>query len=230
MTRALGWEGCGNVRDLGGLRLRCGGLTRTGVIVRCDSLTRLTGAGREQALAYGVRRAVDLRAADEKAAGERWPDGVQVVVNPILPGSPDDPLWPQFGAIFDAAPDPEHGLHDVYVAFLERWPREFAAAVAAAAEPAPGCVAVHCNAGRDRAGLVSALLLDAIGVERDDIAQDFALTPAIDGHPGATAWVMRRVLATLDRTAGGSRGYLRAAGVELPRAAGHRLAVPLSGA
>ena len=76
-------------------------------------------------------------------------------------------------------------------------------------------MAVHCNAGRDRAGLVSALLLDAIGVERDEIAADFALSPPIEGHPGASAWVMREVLAALDRDAGGSRGYLAAAGVDL---------------
>jgi len=212
-SRALVWEGCGNARDLGGLRLRAGGRTRSGVVVRCDALTRLSAAGRDQVHAYGVRRAVDLRADDEKAAGERWPDGVDVVANPILPGGPDDPLWPEFGAIFDAAADAEHGLRDVYVAFLERWPGEFAQAVAAIVEPLDGCVAVHCNAGRDRAGLVSALLLDAIGVERAEIAADFALTPPIDGHPGASGWVMLQVLEALDRTAGGSRGYLGAAGV-----------------
>lgn len=212
--RALAWDGCGNARDLGGLRLRSGGVTRSRVVARSDSLTRLAPAGRDQALAHGVTRAVDLRADNEKLAGESWPDGVEVIANPILPGSPEDPLWREFGAIFDAAPDPEHGLRDVYLAFLERWPGEFAAA-AAVAEPGEGCVAVHCNAGRDRAGLVSALLLDAIGVERDEIAADFALSPPIEGHPGASAWVMREVLAALDRDAGGSRGYLAAAGVDL---------------
>lgn len=212
--RALAWDGCGNVRDLGGLRLRAGGRTRPGVVVRADSLTRLTPAGRDQALAFGVSRAIDLRAGDEKTPGERWPDGVRVVTNPILPGSPDDPLWPEFGAIFDAAPDAEHGLRDVYLAFLERWPREFAAAVAAMAGPRDGAVVVHCNAGRDRAGLVSALLLDALGVDRGEIAADFAASPPIEGHPGASAWVMLEVLAALDRTAGGSREYLAAAGLD----------------
>lgn len=222
--RALAWDGCVNVRDLGGLRLRSGGVTRSGVVVRSDSLTRLAPAGRDRALAHGVNRAVDLRADDEKAHGERWPDGVEVIAHPILPGSPDDPLWPEFGAIFVAAPDPEHGLRDVYLAFLDRWPGEFAAAVAEAAAPGEGCVAVHCNAGRDRAGLVCALLLDAIGVERDDIVADFALSPAIDGHPGASAWVMQEVLEALDRTAGGGNGYLAAAGVDLAALRTMRLA------
>jgi protein-tyrosine phosphatase len=213
--RALAWDGCSNVRDLGGLRLRTGGRTRPGVVVRSDSLTRLTPAGRAQALAYGVTRVIDLRADDEKGQGDRWPDGVWVVANPILPGSPDDPLWPEFAAIFDATPDAEHGLRDVYLAFLHRWPREFASAVAATARAGDGAVVVHCNAGRDRAGLVSALLLDAVGVDRGAIAADFASTPPIEGHPGASAWVMLEVLEALDRSTGGSRGYLVAAGLDL---------------
>jgi protein-tyrosine phosphatase len=213
--RALAWDGCRNVRDLGGLRLRDGGRTRPGGVVRSDSLTRLTPAGRDQALAFGVSSVIDLRAHDEKEPGERWPDGVQVVANPILPGSPDDPLWPEFGAIFTSAPDAEHGLRDVYLAFLERWPCEFASAVGAMAGRRDGAVVVHCNAGRDRAGLVSALLLDAVGVERGEIAADFASSPPIEGHPGASAWVMLEVLETLDRTAGGSREYLATAGLDL---------------
>jgi protein-tyrosine phosphatase len=184
------------------------------MVVRSDSLTRLTPAGRAQALAYGVTRVIDLRADDEKGRHDRWPDGVQVVANPILPGSPDDPLWPEFGAIFDSAPDPEHGLRDVYLAFLDRWPREFASGVGATVGAAEGAVVVHCNAGRDRAGLVSALLLDAIGVDRSGIAADFASTPPIEGHPGASAWVMLEVLEELDRSTGGSLGYLAAAGLD----------------
>ena len=98
--------------------------------------------------------------------------------------------------------------------------------MAAAAGASREAVVVHCNAGRDRAGLVCALLLDAIGVARDDIAADFALSPAIDGHPGASAWVMREVLAALDQAAGGSRGYLNAAGVSLTMLDATRLRRP----
>jgi protein tyrosine/serine phosphatase len=77
-----------------------------------------------------------------------------------------------------------------------------------------GAVVVHCNAGRDRAGLGSALLLDAVGVERGEIAADFASSPTIAGPPGASGWVMLEVLEALDRTARGSRGYLATAGLD----------------
>jgi hypothetical protein len=215
--RRLPWEGCLNVRDLGGLRLTEGGETRPGAVVRADSLSRLTAAGWESALGYGVRRIVDLRADDEQKDDGAWPGDVAMVRVPILPGSYDDPLWPEFVPIFEAAGDDERGLRDVYLAFLERWPESFAAAVGAIGEAGPGPIAVQCGAGRDRTGLVVALLLGAAGVEPDQIASDYAMTPPIDGAAGATPWVMNEVLGVLRERHGGCRGYLAAAGLSPER-------------
>jgi hypothetical protein len=181
--------------------------------VRADSLSRLTAAGWESARRFGVRRIVDLRADDELEDDGAWPRDVTVVRVPILPGSYADPLWPEFTAIFEAAGDDERGLRDVYLAFLDRWPESFAAAVAAIGEAGPGPIVVQCGAGRDRTGLVAALLLDAAGVEPRQIASDYGMTPPIDGAPGATASVMGEVLETLERTQGGSAGYVEAAGL-----------------
>ncbi|MCB0032783.1 MAG: tyrosine-protein phosphatase [Anaerolineales bacterium] len=63
----LEWEGCYNVRDLGGLPLQAGGVTKSGRIIRADLLGRLTEAGKAAALAYGVRTVMDLRPPDEAA-------------------------------------------------------------------------------------------------------------------------------------------------------------------
>jgi hypothetical protein len=119
----------------------------------------------------------------------------------------------EFTAIFEAAGDDERGLRDVYLEFLDRWPESFAAAVAATGEAGPEPVVVQCSAGRDRTGLVTALLLDAAAVEPAEIAADYAMTPPIDGAPGATAWVMSEVLDALRERHGGGRGYLAAAGL-----------------
>jgi len=202
------------VRDLGGLPLDRGGETRWGSVVRADSLADLSPAGVDALRAYGVRRIVDLRTDDERDDGRAKLDGIDVARVPIPPGSPADPLWPELIAIFDAAPDAESGLRDFYLACLDRWPASFAAAIAAIAEAGPGVVAIHCVAGRDRTGLVAALLLDAAGVTRTAIAGDYALTPHMEGHPDATARVMTEVLAALDRTRGGTPGYLLAAGLQ----------------
>lgn len=63
-----------------------------------------------------------------------------------------------------------------YGGHLERFPERHAAVVAAVARAAPGGVAIHCSAGRDRTGLVSMLLLALVGVPAELIAQDYVLS------------------------------------------------------
>jgi protein-tyrosine phosphatase len=162
---------------------------------------------------HGVRRVVDLR-TDEEAAGELALPGVGLVRVPIRPSGPDDPLWPELSAAYDAAPDHEHGLRDFLLDGLARWPEAYAQAVGAIGAAGEGTVVVQCAAGRDRTGVVCALLLDAAGVERPAIAADYALTPAMDGRPVPAAWVIEEVLRGLERAHGGTRRYLVAAGLE----------------
>src|SRR6185503_15618879 len=59
--RVLRWDGCVNVRDLGGLLLAGGGETAYRVVVRADSLPGLTESGRQALVDYGVSLVVNLR-------------------------------------------------------------------------------------------------------------------------------------------------------------------------
>jgi len=68
VTRALHWDGCANVRDLGGIPLEQGGETRRGVLTRADNIRRLTEAGWGAVAGHGVTRIVDLRLPEERAA------------------------------------------------------------------------------------------------------------------------------------------------------------------
>ncbi len=61
----LDWEGCFNVRDVGGLPTADGRATRFGILVRADSLARLTEAGCLAARDYGLATIVDLRSQRE---------------------------------------------------------------------------------------------------------------------------------------------------------------------
>ena len=108
-------------------------------------------------------------------------------------------------------------------------------AIAAIAEAEPGIV-LHCQAGRDRTGIVIATLLAAIGVPDEEIVADYvasddelieeyerfkAANPdrAADVDEGIAkrAWVMAQVLATLRDAFGGAAAYLRLAGVAAGR-------------
>lgn len=230
--RTLTWDGCLNVRDLGGHATEQGGETRFGEIVRADSVRQLSDEGWEALVAYGVRTIVDLRFHEELEADPPRELPVELVHVQLL-GEQDPEVAAELDAIGAAAAEPELGTRDVYLEFLERYRENFATAVAAVAR-ADGPVVVHCQGGKDRTGLVVALLLRVAGVPVDDIAADYALSadnlaPAIEEWIAAgetpeeqarrrrisvgTARVMREVLEELDRRYGGVEGYLRAAGV-----------------
>ena len=68
LDRQLDWDGCFNVRDMGGLPTISGARTRPGAAVRADSLNKLTDHGWAALLDHGVRTVIDLRNDFERAA------------------------------------------------------------------------------------------------------------------------------------------------------------------
>lgn len=228
----LDWDGCANVRDLGGHPTENGGTTRFGAVVRADSVRRLSEAGWAQLAEYGIATIVDLRFHDELEADPPFEVPVEVVHVPVLP-DPASSHWAEIQAISEAAPDGVASTTAVYLEILERFPHGFALAVSAVAGARDGGVLVHCMAGKDRTGIVSALLLRLAGVPVGDVAADYALSernlarfsgPWIAEAPderererrrrisGTPPQAMEAVLAELERR-GGAAGYLRDAGV-----------------
>ena len=168
--RHLDWEGCFNVRDLGGLCTTDGRETRWGRVVRADALDGLTAAGWSALSAHGVRTVIDLRNDDELGAdAASRPASVRTVHLP-LDGSDDREFWD----IWDSGP--QFGTPLYYGPHLERFPERSAAVLSAIARAEPGGVVFHCGGGRDRAGQVTMLLLGLVGVAAEDIASDYALS------------------------------------------------------
>jgi protein tyrosine/serine phosphatase len=232
--QTLSWDGCVNVRDLGGHPTQDGRTTRFGAVVRADSIRRLSDAGWAVLVDYGVSRIVDLRFHSELALDEPRDVDVEVVHVPLLPEQ-DDPEWGEIDAVGDAQPDALGATRAVYLEFLERRRPLFGEAIAAVADaPEDGAVVVHCFYGKDRTGLVVALLLRLAGVDLETIGADYALTgPNL--REVTAAWIaaaeddvererrtrmgktpaeaMVGVLEELERRYGSVEGYLRAAGV-----------------
>ncbi|MGW3039477.1 tyrosine-protein phosphatase [Kitasatospora sp. NPDC001159] len=117
-----------------------------------------------------IRTIVDLRdprethPADWAAAEEA---GIAVVAAPVNPAT--DALTACMATMATAA-----DLGEFYVLLAESAPEAVTAAVEAAARP--GAVLLHCAAGKDRTGLLTALLLDLLGVPADLIVADYART------------------------------------------------------
>jgi protein tyrosine/serine phosphatase len=234
--RDLDWEGCLNVRDLGGHPTRGGGETRYGAVVRADSVRQLTKAGWQAALDYGIRTVVDLRGDHELAADP--PDELPVAVlhAPFMEANEEDwrSVEAELQAILARSLEPAALTRSFYLTFLEHFSENAAAGVRAVARAAEGGVVVHCVGGKDRTGLLCAFLLDLAGVDRAEIAADYALSEA-RLRPRHEAWLesaeteaererihriavtppeaMLGVLEELERRYGGVEGYLRNAGL-----------------
>jgi protein-tyrosine phosphatase len=172
--RELAWEGLLNARDLGGHRTVDGGETKYGRIVRADSIRRLTDAGWQALLDYGVRTIIDLRTDAELEADP--PGELPLEVQHVSLFDEDPVVFMKVESVAEAAPDVATATRDVYLIFLESFKRNVAAAIRAVGRAPEGVVVVHCMGGKDRTGLVTAFLLHLGGVDTEEIAADYALS------------------------------------------------------
>lgn len=170
MGRAITWAGFFNARDLGGLPTMDGGRTTRSRIYRSATLDLVTPAGWDAAHAAGVRTVVSLLNDDEVPADEpssAYASACMTQVRVPLDAVEDTELWVHIRA------EGLDGTPLYFPPFLERHPERAAEAVRAVAHAAPGGVLLHCGAGRDRTGLVSALLLTLAGATREAIVADY---------------------------------------------------------
>ena len=235
-TRDLVWDGCLNVRDLGGLPTTDGGETRSGAVVRADSVRLLSDDGWRALVDYGIGLVIDLRGDHEREEDPPAELPVEVVHVPFMEAS--DEAWEEIAeeleAATTAAPDDAAATRDAYLIFLERFKDNVAASVRAVAHAPQGGVVIHCVGGKDRTGLLTALLLHVAGVDEATIARDYALSeerlrerhePWFEAAESeeelqrlrriaqTPAESMLGVFAELERRYGGVEEYLRATGV-----------------
>jgi protein-tyrosine phosphatase len=179
VDRSVAWGALWNARDLGGLPLAGGGMTRSGALFRSSHPDELDEDGWAAMLASGVRTIVDLRNPGEQGPAPHRPASIVVRRRPV-----EDLA----DAAFRERWRTHLGSPGYYSAAVERWPDLVTSAIAAIADAGPGAVLVHCFVGRDRTGQIVSALLDAAGVEREAVLDDYEL-----GARGVDAW-----LCTLD--------------------------------
>lgn len=169
-TRHLAWDACYNVRDTGGYATAGGRETVWGALLRADNLSRLTETGRRALLDYGVRTIVDLRSPFE------------LLIDPppfTADAGGDSPDYLNLEMISDAvavADETSQTLFDTYRLILDGCRAQIASILTTIARANEGGVLVYCHAGKDRTGLVVALLLSVAGVDAEIVAADYALS------------------------------------------------------
>jgi protein-tyrosine phosphatase len=233
-TRNVELDGVFNFRDLGGYPTQDGRSLRWRTLFRADGLGRLTVDDLETLRPIALKTVVDLRRAREIDERGRFPFESYPVAFHHLPVI--DTTWDRELARSEDLPATEF-LHRAYTAMLAEGAPRFAAAfrVLAGTDALPAVF--NCAAGKDRTGLLAALVLGALGVESADIVADYALTQAtierfiervrsespdaslIDAVPqvffAAEPAAMTRVLDDLERSHGSMRDFVRAIGVEV---------------
>lgn len=226
--RRLKWDACYNTRDLGGFRTVDGRSIRRQALVRSDNLSRLTAAGWQTLMAYGIRTVLDLRTTWERTF-ELSPflhhkdSPVQYLHVPFL--TDEHALgWPDTSSI-----------EEDYILMLQEAQDGVRSIVQALGQAEDGGVLFYCHSGKDRTGLIAALVLAVLGVPPDEVADDYAqsldcLRPLQDewlkNGPGERAEreeadlkftsrpeTMKIVLQHLEAEYGGVQGYMEKAGV-----------------
>ena len=184
-SEPLRLEGAPNFRDLGGLATVDGRFTRRGVVFRSSGLEELSS--RDVRLLIddiGLRTVIDLRSADDCEPAESLLDTPVRFINlPIVRNGSSTSLERPMAA------DGRVDVPRIYRMFMEmsiRAIREIISELTSGATPA----VFHCAAGKDRTGVVAAILLRAVGVTRDAVIADFMETePVLDD---IVAYLQRR--------------------------------------
>lgn len=172
--RLLSWTGCYNVRDLGGLVTRDGKVTRHGALVRSDLPVRLDNDGRAALHRHGVRTVIDLRFSIERDQAPN-PFESPALFDGEIAYRPVSLLGEDIESL-DAVLVGKATPAEQYSAELDYARSEVADIFRTIVEAAPGGVLIHCHAGKDRTGMVIALLLGLVGVPDEAIAEDYALS------------------------------------------------------
>lgn len=174
LERAISFTYVFNVRDLGGLPTVDGRTVRRGQVFRADGAHRLQGDDLTAARALGLRTVIDLRTDDEVARGafphEQYPVAWHHV--PVLRR-----MWSEDELV--AGGSAADFLRDRYLDMLVHGGDSVARAVELVAGDTPALF--HCAAGKDRTGVVAAVILGLLEVPHDEIAADYHASAAAMG-------------------------------------------------
>ena len=232
--RYLALDGAVNVRDLGGYTTQDGRCTRWGTFFRSGTMHALPQVSQDALASRGIRTIIDLRTSRELESHPNvFADSSRiryVHLNMIS----DEPLESSF--ITEMSGERADRTLTSYGTIIDRRQTCVGRILALLAEDSSRPAAFHCAGGKDRTGIIAALLLGLAGVSADVIAEDYALSARylIDVHLAeeheskaardVATWQdyrrafcpaegMRKVLAYLDTAYGGIEGYVRRIGL-----------------
>lgn len=179
--KRLPFEGLRNCRDLGGYACDDGKMIRYHVLYRAEAPTELSGRDWERMREAGVRTIIDLRSmSEQKLNPYEAPDWAERISYPLQQN--DIPVtMPETMSREQMKEAAAHAfgksLADGYTKMIEDAPERMVFLLNTIAKAlARGAVLYHCTAGKDRTGVLSAILYLLCGVEEADIVADYQVS------------------------------------------------------
>ncbi|MBP2351423.1 pyruvate,water dikinase [Kribbella aluminosa] len=224
VVRWVELDGCENFRDLGGHISSSGERVRYDLLFRSDTLESLSDDDHRRLDELGIATVIDLRAASEIEQRGRLDierHKLRYVHLPLIDAIGDPKAWDPV----DAA-RPEYPIEG-YRQMLREGSVRLAEVLCLLAEPGALPAVFHCISGKDRTGLVAAVVLSLLDVPRGVVADEYALSQGRNGHSSAPKELHRRfplvfgappanmlgVLDALARDFGSAAGFVASLGV-----------------
>ncbi|HEX9587808.1 MAG TPA: tyrosine-protein phosphatase [Bradyrhizobium sp.] len=236
--RRIEFEGAVNFRDLGGYPAEGGRSTRWRTIYRSDSLADLTESDVCDLQQLGIKTLCDFRLSYEsERKPNRLPNGhrINVVLLPFIPEGTLDMLSAINRGQYGPA-DVEREVLDHYKKFVNDHASEYRRVFEVILHKDSLPLLMHCTSGKDRTGFAAAAVLLAVGVSREIIVRDYALTndfrrdirhlfsnavskPTIDVLTSANPRYLEAALDEIDARFGTTEAWLESLGLNPSRRA-----------
>lgn len=214
--RLLALPGTRNLRDVGGYPATHDRRVRWRTLLRTDALDVLPEPSQSVLLDTGLRQVIDLR----------WPS--ETATQPSVFATSDRVRYTQI-PLLDDDPTERIGLDGLYRHIFDQRAPQLVEVIRALLDADGVPAVIGCAAGKDRTGVAIALVLDVVGVPRDIIAADYAMSAPLFARPNDDPHIvdwrvgsvdvdsppefMATSLAHLDAHHGGPRALLRANGM-----------------
>ena len=218
-SRLLPLQGGQNFRDLGGYPAADGRVVKWGTIYRSGAMHRLTADDFRFLASAGLKTVVDLRSTSERTRESvAWPEATKPQVHTKDYELDNRTFFASLAKPGLTAAEVKATMarfyREVPISFADQYSVIFAEILAGDTP-----LAFNCSAGKDRTGVASALLLIALGVQREIVIQDYLLSntyfkpdvAAVDLKDPQTAFFARLPAEARQALMGVDRDYLEAA-------------------